>query len=179
MNRCHWHPGLLLFCPLQSHMIFLLTFECVPGLNVSGQGKTHSLGTAATEKPKRSSGWLAQQHLTVSILSNIVYAWGGFGSSLCQTALHHVLAGKMTYCVTLVHLRNVQLLIYRIYVYLVLEHLCYLYIVFLHSYGLWMPWWVCLIVVLSTCFFLFVLHDWILWMHCSNWIEFFMVSGCK
>lgn len=64
---------------------------------------------------------------------------GGFGSTLCQIALRHVLARKITHCVTLVYLRNVQLSTYRIYVYFVLEHLCYLYIVFLHSSGLWMP----------------------------------------
>lgn len=65
MNRCHWRLGLLLFCPLQSHIMFRLTFECV----------TRVSEKAAGEEP--SSGWLAQQeHLTVSILSAIVYAWG-------------------------------------------------------------------------------------------------------
>lgn len=54
--------------------------------------------------------------MIVSILSTIVYAWG----DLAETVLHHVLAKKMTYCMTPVYLRNVQLLTYRIYVYFVL-----------------------------------------------------------
>lgn len=78
---------------------------------------------------------------------------GGFGSWLCQTALHRVLASKMTYCATLVYLTNAQLFTYRIFVYLVVEHLYYLYIVFLHSYGLWMPWWLCFISLTFNMFF--------------------------
>lgn len=153
MNRCQWRLVLLLFCPLQSHLIFLLRFECVTRVQVC-TGQEQRLGATATEKLKGCSGWLAQQnHLTVCILSAIVYSWGGFGSSLCQTTLHHVLAKKMTYCVTLVYLRNVQLLTYRIYVYFVLEHLCYSYNVFLHSYGLWIPWWVCLFQHVLLCLF--------------------------
>lgn len=89
MNRCHWCLGLLLFCTLRSHMVFLLQFECVTRVSASGK---HRLDTAASEKPKHNSGWLPQQeHLTVSILSAIVYPWGIWQlalSNLCPPCPH-------------------------------------------------------------------------------------------
>lgn len=159
MSRCHWHLDLLLFSPFQSYMICLLRCECVTRVNVSAWGKTQIEYSSKWKNPNTALDGLCSN---VSILSTRVYALRGFGSSLRQTALHHVLTREMTYWVTLVCLRNVQLLTDRICVYSVSEHLCYLYIVSLHSYGLWIQWWVCLLVWLSTCFSLFVLRGWIL-----------------
>lgn len=107
-------------------MIFLLPFECVARVSASVRRENTDW---IQQQVKNTNTILQQEHLTVSILSDIVYSWGGFGIPLCQTTLHHVLARKMTYCVTLVYLRNVQLFTCRISVYFVSEHLCYLYVV--------------------------------------------------
>ena len=120
--------GPVVILPFVVPLIFRLPFECVARVNApSVRGENTD---CIQQQVKNTNTVLQQEHLTVSILSAIVYSWGGFGIPLCQTALHHVLSRKMTYCVTLVYLRNVQLFTYRISVYFVSEHLCYSYAVF-------------------------------------------------
>lgn len=147
MNRCRWRLGPLLFCPLLSHMIV--------HLNVSPASlpeEKHRLHTAASEKPKHNSGW----HLTVSILLAIVYAWGDLAARSVKLLSGMSLRGKLRTAWPLyISEMSSSRLTVSMFTF-VLEHLCYLYIVFLHSSGLWMPWWVCLLVWLSTCFSLFM-----------------------
>lgn len=70
-------PGSVVILPFTiSHDISPYIWTCC-----KNGWKEHSLGISATEEHKRTFGWLAEKKsLTVSILSGIVYSWGGFCS---------------------------------------------------------------------------------------------------
>lgn len=160
MNRCHWRAGPLLLCPLRLHVTFCLSFECVTREHVSVHAMKRRFVTTATEK-RLASGWLAQQdNLTVSILSCWVYVRRDLASRSVQPFLRR--KWRISWPPRVSEMRGSQLTVSLFTLFG--ELLCYLYIVFLHCYGLRVSCWVSLLVYQHV-LVLFIVFDQIQWIH--------------